>query len=48
MSRRNYLYSLPPQRLSAAAAAVATELKATALELMDSGTWTGVQPINQP
>jgi LysR family transcriptional regulator, regulatory protein for tcuABC len=48
MSRRNYLYSLPPQRLSAAAAAVAAELKATALELMESGTWTGVQPVNPP
>lgn len=45
MTRRNYLYSLPPQRLSAAAAAVATELKNTALELMDSGAWTGVRPV---
>jgi LysR family tcuABC transcriptional regulator len=45
MSRRNYLYSLPPQRLSAAAAAVAAELKQTALELIESGAWTGVQPV---
>jgi LysR family tcuABC transcriptional regulator len=45
MSRRNYLYSLPPQRLSAAAAAVATEVKQTALDLMESGDWTGVEPI---
>jgi LysR family transcriptional regulator, regulatory protein for tcuABC len=45
MSRRNYLYSLPAQRLSAAAAAVASELKETARGLMDSGTWTGVQPV---
>lgn len=45
MTRRNYLYSLPPQRLSAAAAAVATELKQTALRLIDSGVWTGVQPV---
>jgi len=46
MTRRNYLYSMAPQRLSAAAAAVAAEVKQTALELMESGTWTGVQPIN--
>jgi LysR family tcuABC transcriptional regulator len=45
MSRRNYVYSLPPQRLSAAAAAVAAELKLTALELMESGEWTGVEPV---
>jgi LysR family tcuABC transcriptional regulator len=45
MSRRNYLYSLPPQRLSAAAAAVAAELKETARELVQSGAWTGVQPV---
>jgi LysR family tcuABC transcriptional regulator len=45
MSRRNYLYSLPPQRLSAAAAAVAAELKQTAFELIKSGGWTGVQPV---
>jgi LysR family tcuABC transcriptional regulator len=46
MSRRNYLYSLPTERLSAAAAAVAAELKATALELMASGAWTGVAPVS--
>jgi LysR family transcriptional regulator, regulatory protein for tcuABC len=45
LTRRNYLYSLPPQRLSAAAAAVAAELKGTAAELMESGAWTGVQPV---
>ena len=48
MTRRNYLYSLPPARLSTAAAAVAAELKGTALDLMDSGAWTGVEPINLP
>ena len=48
MGRRNYLYSLPPERLSTAAAVVATELKATALELMESGAWSGVKPINLP
>jgi hypothetical protein len=45
MSRRNYLYSLPPQRLSASAAAVAAEVKQTALGLIETGTWTGVEPI---
>jgi LysR family tcuABC transcriptional regulator len=45
MSRRNYLYSLPPARLSTAAAVVAAELKATALELIASGAWTGVEAI---
>jgi len=48
MSRRNYLYSLPPERLSTAAAVVATELHATALELMASGAWTGVEAISPP
>ena len=45
LARWNYLYSLPPQRLSAAAAAVAAEVKRTALELIASGTWTGVRPV---
>jgi len=45
MSRRNYLYSLAPERLSAAAAAVAAELKATADDLMASGAWSGVEPV---
>ena len=45
LTRRNYLYSLQPQRLSAAAAAVATELKQTALGLVESGAWTGVRPV---
>jgi LysR family tcuABC transcriptional regulator len=45
LTRRNYLYSLPPQRLSAAAAAVAAELKQTALDLIDTGAWTGVRPV---
>ena len=46
MSRRNYLYSLAPERLSAAAAAVAAELKATANDLMASGEWSGVEPVS--
>ena len=48
MTRRNYLYSLPPERLSAAASAVAAELKATALELMESGAWSGVEAVGAP
>lgn len=46
MRRRNYLYSLAPERLSAAAAAVAAELKATADDLMASGQWSGVAPVS--
>jgi len=45
MRRRNYLYSLPPERLSTAAAAVAAELKDTANLLVESGDWTGVDAI---
>jgi LysR family tcuABC transcriptional regulator len=45
MTRRNYLYSLAPERLSTAAAAVAAELRDTARALIDSGAWTGVQAI---
>jgi LysR family tcuABC transcriptional regulator len=41
MTRRNYLYSLPPNRLSAAAATVATELRRTVREAIDSGAWAG-------
>jgi len=48
MSRRNFVYSLPPARLSTAGAVVAAELQATALELMDSGAWTGVEAISPP
>lgn len=45
LARRNYLYSLAPQRLSAAAAAVAAALKETASALMASRAWTGVRPV---
>lgn len=45
MSRRNYLYSIAPQRLSPAAGAVATELRKTAHRLIDSGAWTGVEAV---
>ncbi len=45
MSRRNFLYSLAPERLSPAAAAVAAEVKDTARLLIESGEWTGVEAI---
>jgi LysR family tcuABC transcriptional regulator len=48
MSRRNYIYSLAPERLSAAAAAVAAELRDTARALIDAGAWTGVEAIPRP
>jgi LysR family transcriptional regulator, regulatory protein for tcuABC len=48
LSRRNYLYSLPPQRLSTAASVVAAVLKATAVELVETGAWSGVKTIPGP
>ena len=45
MIRRNYLYSLPPKRLSTAAAVVSSELRDTAKELVESGAWSGVRAI---
>lgn len=45
LGRRNYLYSLEPGRLSPAAAAVASELKATSQDLIESGRWAGVEAI---
>jgi LysR family tcuABC transcriptional regulator len=46
MTRRNYLYSLAPERLSTAAAVVAAELRDTAHRLIEAGEWSGVEPIN--
>lgn len=48
LARRNYLYSLPPQRLSTAASVVAAELRATAIELVETGAWSGVKAIPAP
>ena len=45
MIRRNYLYSLSPKRLSTAAAIVASELRDTAKELVESGAWSGVKAM---
>ena len=42
MKRQNHLYSVPPQRLSPAAAVVRTELKETVRELVACGAWAGV------
>lgn len=46
LTRRNYLYSLAPERLTAAAAVVAAELKETAQRLIASGEWSGVEAVN--
>ncbi|WP_206771925.1 LysR substrate-binding domain-containing protein [Polymorphum gilvum] len=44
--RRNFLYSLPPERLTTAAAVVANELKETARELVDGEAWDGFEDIS--
>ena len=43
MTRTNYLYSLPPQKLSPCAAAVRDELKLVVHRLIESGDWQGVE-----
>jgi LysR family transcriptional regulator, regulatory protein for tcuABC len=43
LRRRNYLYSLPTERLSTAAAVVAKELKETARELITNEIWPGFE-----
>ena len=42
MSRTNYLYALPPQKLSSAAMAVRDELKRVVRRLVEEGEWQGV------
>jgi LysR family transcriptional regulator, regulatory protein for tcuABC len=42
MKRQNYLYSVVPERLSPAAAAVRVELKETVKQLVLTGAWQGV------
>lgn len=42
MTRTNYLYALPPQKLSPAAALVRDELRAVIRRLVDDGDWQGV------
>ncbi len=43
MCRTNYLYALPPQKLSPCAAAVREELRLVVRRLADSGEWQGVE-----
>jgi LysR family transcriptional regulator, regulatory protein for tcuABC len=42
MSRPNYLYALPPQKLSPCAALVREELKRVVRQLVEGGQWQGV------
>lgn len=46
LSRRNFVYALPPERLSAAATVVRDELRLLAHELIDAGTWRGVRKVD--
>jgi LysR family transcriptional regulator, regulatory protein for tcuABC len=43
--RRNFLYSLPPERLTTVAAVVTAELKDTARELVENKIWPGFEGI---
>jgi len=45
VARRNFVWALPPERLSAAAAVVSTALRVVAEEPIDSGAWSGVRRI---
>jgi LysR family transcriptional regulator, regulatory protein for tcuABC len=45
LRRKNFLYSLPPERLAGVAAVVASQLKETARELVEGGTWRGFEEI---
>ncbi|MFM1856579.1 MAG: hypothetical protein RLZ83_1888, partial [Pseudomonadota bacterium] len=42
MHRANYLYALPPEKLSACAAAVRDEIRRLVQNLVESGRWQGV------
>jgi len=46
LNRRNFIYALPPERLSAAATVVSNELRLLAHELIDSGAWSGVRKVD--
>lgn len=48
MSRRNYVYSISPERLSPTAAVVITEVRDTAEDLVTSGAWHGVSLTPAP
>jgi LysR family tcuABC transcriptional regulator len=45
LRRTNFLYSLPPERLTSVAAVVTGELKEMARELVEGGTWRGFEEI---
>jgi LysR family tcuABC transcriptional regulator len=47
LSRTNYLYALPPQKLSPCAAVVRDELKQLVTTLVESGQWQGVRLPHQ-
>jgi LysR family tcuABC transcriptional regulator len=47
MTRSNYLYSVLPERLSPAAAAVRSELRETVRSLVQTGRWPGVKLLSQ-
>ena len=48
MTRTNYLYTLPPQKLSACAAVVRDELRVVVRRLVESGEWQGVALCETP
>lgn len=48
LSRTNYLYALPPEKLSACAAVVRDELRMLVHRLVESGQWQGVHLAQQP
>jgi len=48
MMRTNYLYALPPQKLSPCAAVVRDELKRVVRALVDEGQWLGVTLSDEP
>jgi LysR family tcuABC transcriptional regulator len=48
MTRVNYLYALPPQKLSPCAAVVQRELKVVVHELVTGGHWQGVELFASP
>jgi LysR family transcriptional regulator, regulatory protein for tcuABC len=43
MTRTNYLYALPPQKLSPCAAVVRDELRRVVREMVEAGLWQGVR-----
>lgn len=48
MTRTNYLYALPPQKLSPAASIVRDEMRAVVRQLIADGDWQGVRMLPLP